>query len=146
MTQDSTVVVPDEFIHSIRVRWSDCDPALIAFTGRIPYFSLEAIESWWEAQLANDWYEFNIDHDIGMPFVHMSVDFRAPVTPRHVLDCSVSLIRLGGSSVRFRVQGRQQGVVCFEGEFVEVFVAAKAHTKTAVPADIRTKLEALVQV
>jgi len=36
------------FIHRIRVRWADCDPASIAYAGQIPRFALEAIEAWWE--------------------------------------------------------------------------------------------------
>ncbi|WP_075996881.1 acyl-CoA thioesterase [Salaquimonas pukyongi] len=132
------------FVHEIRVRWADCDPAKIVYTGNIPMFALEAIEAWWEAHLGADWYRMNIDRDIGTPFVHLSVDFRSPVTPRHLLECSVAPLRIGESSIRFRVIGRQDGTVCFEGEFVEVFVAAQAHQKIPVPAEFRDSLEALV--
>ncbi len=132
------------FFHEITVRWSDCDPAKIAYTGRIPYFALEAIDNWWEHHVGFDWFRMNVDRDIGTPFVHLSVDFRSPVTPRNLLVCQVELIRLGGSSVRFKVTGRQEDTICFEGEFVEVFVAAEAHVKIAVPEDIRPKLEAVL--
>ena len=44
------------FVHAIRVGWADCDPARIAFTGRIPYFALEAIDAWWEHTVGLDWY------------------------------------------------------------------------------------------
>lgn len=132
------------FTHPITVRWADCDPAKIAFTGRIPYFALEAIDAWWDANVGYDWFRINIDRDVGTPFVHLSMDFRSPVTPRHVLLCEVRLIRLGESSVRFAVRGEQDGVTCFEGQFVEVFVKASAHSKIAVPDDMRRKLEALV--
>jgi acyl-CoA thioesterase FadM len=133
------------FTHAIRVRWADCDPARIAYTGRIPYFALEAIDAWWDVHTGFDWYRGNIDRNVGTPFVHMSIDFRSPVTPRHMLICQVRLIRLGQSSVRFAVVGRQDDVLCFEGEFVEVFVEADAHKKINVPEDMRPKLEALVQ-
>ena len=75
------------FTHAIKVRWADCDPARIAYTGRIPNFALEAIEEWWGSQIGMDWYHGNIDRDIGTPFVHLSVDFRSPVTPRHATTC-----------------------------------------------------------
>ncbi len=45
-----------KFTHTIHVRWSDCNPAKIAFTGRIPYFALEAIDAWWECVVGDDWY------------------------------------------------------------------------------------------
>ena len=31
--------------HVIRVTWGDCDPARIAYTGRLPVFALEAIDA-----------------------------------------------------------------------------------------------------
>lgn len=106
--------------------------------------ALEAIEAWWKANLGMDWYEMVVDRDFGLPFVHMSTDFRAPVTPRHKLVCEVRLLRVGRSSVRFGVRGLQNGVFCFEGEFVEAAVAAAAHEKTALPPEMRAALEALV--
>lgn len=136
--------VKDTFCHSIRVGWADCDPARIAYTGRIPNFALEAIDAWWEAHVGEDWFRMNIDRDVGTPFVHMSLDFRKPITPRHRLECTVRLIHLGSSSVRFLVEGRQADALCFSGEFVEVFVAARAHQKIPVPDTIRAKLEAVV--
>ena len=132
------------FTHSIRVRWGDCDPARIAYTGRIPYFALEAIDEWWRVRIGMDWFHGNVDRNVGTPFVHMSIDFRSPVTPRHTLFCEVRLIRLGESSVRFSVRGTQDGILCFEGEFVEVFVQSDQHRKIAVPADFRSKMDALL--
>jgi len=129
------------FHHEIRVGWSDCDPAKIAFTGRIPYFALEAIDAFWEAAVGEGWFAMNVDRDIGTPFVHMSLDFRAPVTPRHRLVCAVRLTAIGNSSVQFEVTGSQGGAVCFTGRFVEAFVAAAAHRKMPVPANIRAQLQ-----
>ncbi len=132
------------FVHEIRVRWADCDPARIAYTGRVACFALEAIDAWWEHTVGDDWYRMNVDDDIGVPFVHMSIDFRKPVTPRHVLECEVRLLSVGGSSVRFQVSGMQDGDRCFKGEFVEAFVRAQAHVKTGVPDMYREKLLASV--
>jgi len=134
----------EPFVHEIRVGWAHCDPARIVYTGNIPMFALEAIDAWWEAHLGADWFAMNIDRDIGGPFVHLSMDFRSPVTPRHVLRCEVAPIRLGESSIRFRVVGRQNDTLCFEGEFVEVFVAAAAHRKIPAPDDFRARLEKLM--
>lgn len=133
------------FTHAVRVGWADCDPARIAFTGRIPYFCLEAIDAWWEFAVGEDWFAMNIDRDIGSPFVHMSLDFRSPVTPRHRLICTVRLIHLGASSVRFRVCGFQDDVLCFAGEFAEAFVHSRELKKMAIPASIRQSLEPLLE-
>ena len=141
---DAVATRSAEFHHRINVRWSDCDPAKIAFTGRIPYFALEAIDAWWAASIDDDWYRMNVDKDIGTPFVHMSIDLKVPVTPRHALLCDVKLLAMGDSSVTLFVTGRQDGSVCFEGKFVEVFVVASEHRKIPIPAKIREKLHEML--
>lgn len=135
----------EAFTHSMRVGWADCDPAWIAYTGRIPYWALEAIDAWWEDRFGKDVYALNQDRNFGTPFVHMSLDFRSPVTPRHRLDCEVRLVHLGKTSLRFEVAGRQDGTLCFEGAFVTVLVDAASFRAKPAPDDIRARLEALVE-
>ncbi len=98
-----------DFCHRIRVGWADCDPARIAFTGRIPYWALAAIDAWWGHHTGDDWYRLNVDKGFGTPFVHMDLDFRAPVTPRHPLECKVRLLRLGTCQSRSK-KGPNRGV------------------------------------
>lgn len=131
----------DPFVYQIRVGWADCDPARIAFTGRIPYFALEAIDAWWGEKTGQDWYRLNIDRNNGTPFVHLSMDFSSPVTPLHPLLCEVRLLRVGNSSVRFSVIGKQDGVTCFQGQFVSAFVESDKNRKVTIPDDIRAIIE-----
>ncbi|MCP5037514.1 MAG: acyl-CoA thioesterase [Rhodobacteraceae bacterium] len=135
---------PKPFEYPIRVGWADCDPELIAFTGRIPNFALEAIDAWWQSHMGLDWYALNIDRNIGTPFVHLSLDFSSPVTPRHTLICTVELTRLGTKSIQYRVCGYQGGTLCFEGKFVSVFVVAKVLESREPPADLLALLSPLV--
>ncbi|WP_417598034.1 acyl-CoA thioesterase [Pararhodobacter oceanensis] len=131
--------------HEIRVSWGDCDPAKIAYTGRIPAFALEAIDGWWEEHLGGGWFHMEVDRGFGTPFVHLSMDFRAPITPRHRLICEVAPVKLGETSITFRVLGRQDGVLCFEGKFVCVFVAAQSLNTQPPEPDIRALVEPLLQ-
>lgn len=134
----------EPFVNEIKVQWSDCDPANIAFTGRIPYFALESIDAWWDAQTGINWFQMNVDRNLGTPFVHMSINFRAPITPRHRLICEVALLRIGNSSIRHSVRGFQDGVLCFEGEFVSTFVIADTMTPRRPPEYLLSKIKALV--
>ncbi|WP_415401535.1 acyl-CoA thioesterase [Tateyamaria sp. SN3-11] len=130
------------FVHEIRVTWGDCDPARIAYTARLPWFALDAINAWWEAHLGGDgWYQLELDRNIGTPFVHLSMDFRSPVTPRHRLMCEVWPSRLGDKSVTFTVLGRQDGVLCFEGTFTCVFIIADQFTSQRAPPELRQIIE-----
>ncbi len=126
------------FVHEIRVTWGDCDPARIAYTGRLPWFALDAINAWWEAHLGGDgWYQLEMDRNIGTPFVNLNMDFRHPVTPRHRLICEVWPTRLGEKSVTFSVVGRQDGTVCFEGRFTCVFMIADQFKSQPAPPELR---------
>ena len=88
------------FIHTRQVTWGDCDPAQIAYTGRIPNFGLEAIDAWWLHHTGFDWFRFQVERDFGTPFVHLDVDFRSPITPRHPLRSEVRLMHVGTTSLR----------------------------------------------
>lgn len=134
---DGASAGPRPFVHPIKVRWADCDVAKIAYTGRIPNFALEAIDAWWEAIVGYDWYRLTLDRGYSTPFVHMSIDFLSPVTPRHVLECTVRPLSLGDTSIRFSVIGSQDGSVCFKGTFVCVFVTSETFEKTPPVPDIR---------
>ena len=134
------------FVHEIRVTWGDCDPAKIAYTGRLPAMALDAINAWWEAHLGGDgWFQMELDRNVGTPFVHMSLDFRSPVTPRHRLMCEVWPQKLGDKSITFRVDARQDGVLCFEGTFTCVFIIADQFKSQSAPADIRALVEPLIR-
>lgn len=134
------------FVHEIRVTWGDCDPAKIAYTGRLPAMALDAINAWWEEHLGGDgWFQLELDRNVGTPFVHLSLDFRSPVTPRHRLHCEVRPQHLGDKSITFRVDARQDDVLCFEGTFVCVFTIADQFKSQSAPADIRAVVEPLIR-
>ena len=109
------------FVHCISVSWGDCDPAKIAYTGRLPTFALDAINAWWESVLEGDgWFQMELDRNVGTPFVRLEMEFKKPVTPRHKLMCHVWPVRLGNTSITFRVDGLQNEQLCFSTRTVSV--------------------------
>ena len=136
---------PDSaFRHDIRVTWGDCDPAKIAYTARLPWFALDAINAWWEDVLGGGWFQMELDRNIGTPFVRLEMDFMRPVTPRHRLHCFVWPVRLGETSITFRVNGVQDGATCFSTRTVSVFTQADAFRKQPPPAEIRALIKAKI--
>lgn len=134
------------FEHPINVTWGDCDPAKIAYTARLPDFALQAINAWWEAHFDGDgWYQMELDHNVGTPFVKMEMTFANPVTPRHMLMCETYPTRLGTKSISFTVRGRQDGVLCFKGSFTCVFTIADVFESQPAPARMRAVIEPLLR-
>ena len=122
------------FVHRRRIQWADTDAANIVYTGRFPNFALDAIDAWFVARLDTDWYRLHNDHGGGTPFVHMSMDFRSPLTPRDELSTSVLLTEVGRSTLHFRIIGRTgDRRVAFEGRFVCAFVDRAPSRSTAIP-------------
>lgn len=114
------------------VAFGDCDPAGIVYTARILDYCLGAIEEFWKSVLdGKSWYEMNVDLDRGTPFVNVSLDFAAPVTPRGKLDLAVRVLRVGGTSVTFEVSGRQGPTESFRGALTCVVVQKGAMRKVA---------------
>lgn len=131
------------FVHRRRVLWGETDAARIAYTARFLDFAMEATEAWFRERLGAGWYELNVDHGIGTPFVHASLDFRSPLTPRDELETTVALARLGGSSLRFALAGRADGGrrLVYEATLVCAFVDAAAMRPVRVPDAFRPALE-----
>ncbi len=128
--------------HMLGISWGDCDPANIVYTGRLPWFALDAINSWWEKQLDGDgWFQMEVDRNVGTPFVRLEMDFHKPVTPRHDLVCHVWPVHLGNTSVAFRVDGEQDGNTCFSSRSVSVFTVADKFIKQAPPEELKQIIE-----
>jgi acyl-CoA thioesterase FadM len=130
------------FVHTRRVSWGETDAARIAYTARFLDFAMEAVEGWFQERLGLGWYEMNVDHGIGTPFVHARLDFRSPVTPRDTLSSTVRLVRLGGSSLRFAVTGRVGERLAYEAELVCAFVDVAGMRPIRAPDRFRPALEA----
>lgn len=112
------------------VAFGDCDPAGIVYTPRVLDYCLESIDQWWRKILdGRGWYELTSDHNRGTPFVNVKIDFSAPITPRGVLVLTVSVAKLGRTSITFDVSGVQSGRTCFHGSLTSVIVNKDKMTK-----------------
>ncbi len=131
---------PLSHMHTRRVRFADTDAAGIAWTGRIVEFALDAIDSWFRARLDTDWYELNIDQDVGTPFVRVAVEFRSPLTPRDTLGTEVRVAMIGRSSLTFAIAGRVGERLIYEGELTCVFVTRSTGRSIPIPEVYRAKL------
>ena len=132
------------FVHARRIRWGEADPARIAYTARFLDFAMDAIEAFFTDRLGASFYEFNLDHGCGTPFVHVELDFRSPVTPRDTLETEVRIAKLGGSSLSFVVAGRVGDRLAYEGRLVCAFVdtTGEKMKPIPIPPPFRAKLEA----
>ncbi|MEO7405271.1 MAG: thioesterase family protein [Burkholderiales bacterium] len=127
-----------------RVRFHHCDPAGIVFF--VQYFSIvnEVNEDWWNGPLDVDWRVFHIDQKMGMPIKKTSAEFFAPSYLSDILDCSLSIDRLGASSLPLTIKLTCKGEL--RAIFYHVIVQISSNPVKAVPFsdELRAKLERFV--
>jgi len=130
-----------EFLWERRVGFGDCDPAQIAFTGRIVDFALEALDAFWDDTLDGaGWYAMAVDKGQGMPFVRIEMDFMRPISPRLPLRFRVKPQEIGRSSIKIWMQGVHGDEIAFEASFISVFVSRPDMAPSRVPDEVRDKL------
>jgi acyl-CoA thioesterase FadM len=129
------------YLFERKVFFGDCDLLGIAFTGRIPNFVLEAIESFWEEVLSGDGWLFLLrEKNIAMPFVSMNLEFQTPVRAGIDLVCEVQVVHVGESSVGLKTIARQGSLQCFSCETMSVFRDASTFEKVKISSPIRQRL------
>lgn len=94
------------FTVSYPVRFADCDPAGIAFYPRLMEMGNNLVEEWFDRALDLSFRRMHLDGDIGVPTVHLEVDFRRPAQLGFSLEWTLRVIELGQTSVRLRLQAR----------------------------------------
>ncbi|MBZ0216803.1 MAG: acyl-CoA thioesterase [Fimbriimonadaceae bacterium] len=134
------------FIHARQIMWGDTDSAQIAYTGRFLDFAVEAIDAWFTHTFACSWFDLNLDRGMGTPFRSAALDFKAPLTPRDLLETEVYLTKIGRKSLAFHVKGfgvsSERGrCLCFTGDSSIVFVTKNPMRSANIPPDFIEKLK-----
>ncbi len=137
--------VSGPFAHPITVNWGDCDPAQIAYTSNIPGWGLTSIEAWYRACLGVGWYELNLHHGVGTPFVSLNFEFKSPITPMGNLLITVYVQKLGNSSISHCIEGHQNGTLRFTGSTVAAFVEALTMKTMPIPPNMRLSIQQYAQ-
>ena len=125
----------------IDVEFNHCDPAGIVFYPRYFEMTNAAVESLFRDGLGHPFARF-VAEGAGVPTARIEVDFRAPSRLGDRLDLAVDVLRLGRSSVTFRIAATGgDGVQRFEGRFTLVHTGAGGRP-AAWPETLRAGLAA----
>ena len=108
------------FIFRRRLNWGDSDTAEIGYVSKFIDFCQEAIEVWWEAILAINWYQLK-KINLANPAVGLNIDFLKPVVVGDRMDIVVLIEKLGKTSITYKIEGHKvDGPLCFTGTFNHV--------------------------
>lgn len=117
-----------------RVQWMDTDAAGIWHHATIIRWTEEA-----EAELHRTLGI--LEHTFGAtPRVHVSFDFKAPVRFDDLVDVTVRVASMGGSSVTYDVEVTHDGKDVAHGRMVAVLIDTETGTPRRWPPDMRQAL------
>jgi 4-hydroxybenzoyl-CoA thioesterase len=133
------------YVHHRVIHWSDTDAAQIVYTVRFLDYVMEAIEGWWRTVVGTNWFEMNVDRNIGTPVVNVNFDFKAPLSPRHGLQLTVLVERAGRASITFNVLGdRDDGIRSFTAKLTACAVDNRVQQSIEIPMEWRERIEAYI--
>ena len=125
-----------------KIHFSECDPAGIVFYPQ--YFVLfnDLIESWIDELIPQGYYGVIGARRIGMPTVHLEVDFKAVSRMGDEVWLSLDVERIGNKSLALAWECRGvDGVVRMAARQTLVTTSLETHLAIPVPDDLRVAIE-----
>jgi len=133
-----------EFVTTQKVRFGHVDPAGIAYFPRIFDYIHEAFEELWDAHVGARYYELIGTRRVGFPLVRSEVEFKAPLRFGDEPRVAVTCFHLGRSSLGLRYRYTLGARLCVDARMTTACVDLATMKSMAMPAEFRSKFEALI--
>jgi 4-hydroxybenzoyl-CoA thioesterase len=119
------------------IRFSDCDPAGIVFYPQYFIMFNGLVEDWVNEGLGLGYQTLILDRRVGLPTVSLQADFVAPSRMGDVVTLSLSVARLGGSSLTLALSCDAADGQRMKFRQVLVTTSLETHRAIEIPADLR---------
>ena len=123
------------------IRFHHCDPAGIVFYPQ--YFVLfnELVEDWFNQGLGVDFARLHVESGLGIPMGSIECRFLSPSKVGEILRLSLSINRLGRSSMEMNVTGKSGDEIRVQATLTVVLASLKTVRSVPIPDDLRARLE-----
>ncbi|WP_322048281.1 acyl-CoA thioesterase [Paraburkholderia sp. J67] len=129
------------FVVRRTVRWGDCDPAGVVYTGRFPDYLLGALSLFKEHIAEGTGQSLGQPYGVGFPCRGMTFDFSGTLWPNDVVDLECYVGEIRTRSFDFHCEGRRpSGEPVFSARFSPICVHAEVRESTDIPAPLRAIL------
>src|SRR3954453_7751064 len=127
----------DEFRHTTRVRYNECDPQGHVFNANyLAYFDLAMTELWRDL----GGYEAMVSDGVDMVVAEANIRYLASLGFDDETDLIVRSIRLGNTSMTSELAIERGGKAVAEGTLRHVFVDSNGGGTSPIPAAVRAGL------
>ena len=129
------------FQSEILVRFADCDPAQMVFYPLYLVMFNELVEDWFREGLKLPFSYYHFEQQHGLPTVHLEVDFVAPSRLGEVLTATLTVSKVGKSSIALDILLRgPDNSDRVRGKVVLVVTDLRSSRSIAIPEDLRAKI------
>lgn len=138
------VVSREPLVVQLRVRWADCDPAGVVYTGKFTEYLLTAMNHVFDELGQGSYFQWLKDLNIDTPCKGLDLEFHGALWPHDVfqMHCSVSAIRQHSFDVRVEAV-QEGGRRIFTGRFSPICISREVRKRVDIPAPMRARLERL---
>jgi len=131
------------FVVRRRVRWGECDPAGVVYTGRFTDYLLSAVMLFMDDLMGGPSEQYRAAHGIQTPCKGMSLMFQSALWPADVFEMHVRVGEIRSSSFDLLVTAaKPDGTPVFEGKFSPICIPAAERRSIPIPPDLKSRLEA----
>lgn len=127
------------------IRFAHCDPAGIVFYPRYIELCVEAVEDWFTHGLDVDFRTLHEDYRLGIPAVHLDVNFITPSRHGDLLDFHLTVGRIGTSSMTLDVIVECAGQRRFREKITVVLVSLDSMKSVPIEPFWRQKFTAFLE-
>lgn len=120
-------------------RFGDCDPSGIAYFPSYLNILIGVLEDFF-ASIGADWKSLNHDRQIATPTVRLDLTFVKPGFHADLLDFTLKVTAVGGSSLSLDHEVRANGDLLWTAKHKLVATSSTTHKARAWPDDIRAAL------
>lgn len=132
---------PDHcFEREVLVRFAHCDPAGIVFFPQYLVLFNGLVEDWFNDGLGIGYAHFIGERRCGLPIVKLDCEFKAPSRMGERLMLSLSVSRVGNSSITLQLRASAGGELRVLSTQVLVTTSLDSNKAIAIPEDLRRLL------
>ena len=117
-----------------RVRWADCDPAGVVFTGKFNEYMLIAVNYFFNELGEGNYFQWVKDLNVDTPCKGLDMEFHGALWPEDEFDmhCTVSGIREHSYDIRIDAK-QKDGRRIFTGRFSPICISREVRKRAPIP-------------
>jgi len=125
-----------------RVRWLECDPAGVVFTGIFSDYAISAAEWFYEVLLGESSQKAKRVHGFGTPTRALTFDFKRSLKPDEVFDLLVTVEEIHTRTYVLNITGQTlDNEIVFISKLTPVCIAVDERRSIDIPPTFRLALE-----